>query len=86
MEKKEEIFTEPREIITFLEKGRGENIIFLVNTHPWYSHLEIYRIVSQKSALSPGTEDDTIRPSNLETINVKPTVNADAVKKQCCSN
>ena len=47
---------------------------------------EIYRIVSQKSALSPGGGDeDTIRPgANLETINVKPsTVNTDAVKKQC---
>ena len=47
---------------------------------------EIYRIVSAKTVLSPGDESDVIRPSNLETINVKPTVNTDAVKKQCCNS
>ena len=46
---------------------------------------EIHRIVSQKSALSPG-EEDVIRPANLETINVKPTVNTEAVRRQCCSS
>ena len=46
---------------------------------------EIHRIVSQKSALSPG-EEDVIRPTNLETINVKPTVNTEAVRRQCCSS
>ena len=47
--------------------------------------LEIHRIVSQKSALSPG-EEDVIRPANLETINVKPTVNTEAVRRQCCNS
>ena len=32
---------------------------------------EIYRIVSQKTALSPGEMEETIRPSGLEAINVK---------------
>jgi hypothetical protein len=32
---------------------------------------EIYRIVSQKTALSPGEVEETIRPSGLEAINVK---------------
>jgi len=32
---------------------------------------EIYRIVCQKSALSPGDMEETIRPSGLEAINVK---------------
>ena len=51
-----------------------------------FTHMsEIHRIVSQKSALSPG-EEDVIRPANLETINVKPTVNAEAVRRQCCSS
>ena len=26
------------------------------------------------------------RPSNLETVNVKPTVNTEAVRKQCCNS
>ena len=47
---------------------------------------EIYRIVSAKTVLSPGDEADVIRPNNLETINVKPTVNTDAVRKQCCNS
>ena len=47
---------------------------------------EIYRIVSQKSALAPGEEDTVIRPSNLETVTVKPTVNTEAVRRQCCSS
>ena len=42
--------------------------------------------MSAKTVLSPGDESDVIRPSNLETINVKPTVNTDAVKKQCCNS
>ena len=52
---------------------------------------EIYRIVSQKQ-LRDLSEDDgggggqTIRPSNGEPINLKPTVNTEAVRKQCCSN
>ena len=51
-----------------------------------FTHMsEIHRIVSQKSALSPG-EEDVIRPANLETINVKPTVNTEAVRRQCCSS
>jgi len=44
---------------------------------------EIYRIVSQKQIRDP-PEGDTIRPQNVEPIDVKPTVNADSVRKQCC--
>jgi len=44
---------------------------------------EIYRIVSQKQIRDP-PEGDTIRPHNVEQIDVKPTVNADSVRKQCC--
>ncbi|KAG8253901.1 Ras- protein Rab-11A [Homalodisca vitripennis] len=29
-------------------------------------------------------EGDTIRPTNVEAIDVKPTVNTDSVRKQCC--
>lgn len=43
---------------------------------------EIYRIVSQKQIRDP-PEGDVIRPSNVEPIDVKPTVTAD-VRKQCC--
>ena len=56
------------------------------NISPFDEYSEIYRIVSAKTVLSPGEESDVIRPSNLETINVKPTVNTDAVKKQCCNS
>ena len=52
----------------------------------WCCGAEIYRIVSQKSALAPGEEDTVIRPSNLETVTVKPTVNTEAVRRQCCSS
>lgn len=44
--------------------------------------VEIYRIVSQKQMRDP-PEGDTIRP-NVEPIDVKPTVNTDNVRKQCC--
>ncbi len=44
--------------------------------------VEIYRIVSQKQMRDP-PEGDTIRP-NVEPIDVKPTVNTDSVRKQCC--
>ncbi|PSN39335.1 Ras-related protein Rab-11A [Blattella germanica] len=44
---------------------------------------EIYRIVSQKQIRDP-PEGDTIRPHNVEQIDVKPTVNAESVRKQCC--
>jgi len=47
---------------------------------------EIYRIVSQKQLRDPGEDDVTIRPNNVETINVKPTVNTDSVRKQCCNS
>ena len=59
---------------------------FLLTFLPFNNCSEIYRIVSAKTVLSPGDESDVIRPSNLETINVKPTVNTDAVKKQCCNS
>ncbi|KAK9754741.1 Ras family [Popillia japonica] len=39
---------------------------------------EIYRIVSQKQIRDP-PEGDTIRPQNVEPIDVKPTVNSDSV-------
>lgn len=45
--------------------------------------LEIYRIVSQKQIRDP-PEGDTIRPQNVEPIDVKPTVSTDSVRKQCC--
>lgn len=48
-----------------------------------FSVAEIYRIVSQKQIRDP-PEGDTIRPHNVEQIDVKPTVNADSVRKQCC--
>ncbi|XP_075230619.1 RAS oncogene family member Rab11 [Lycorma delicatula] len=44
---------------------------------------EIYRIVSQKQIRDP-PEGDLIRPHNVEAIDVKPTVNTDSVRKQCC--
>lgn len=44
---------------------------------------EIYRIVSQKQIRDP-PEGDVIRPTNVESIDVKPTVSADSVRKQCC--
>ncbi|KAH8307666.1 hypothetical protein KR044_007754 [Drosophila immigrans] len=47
-----------------------------------YFFAEIYRIVSQKQIRDP-PEGDVIRPSNVEPIDVKPTVTAD-VRKQCC--
>ena len=43
---------------------------------------EIYRIVSQKQIRDP-PEGDVIRPSNVEPIDVKPTVTSE-VRKQCC--
>nr|CAD7194346.1 unnamed protein product [Timema douglasi] len=42
---------------------------------------EIYRIVSQKQIRDP-PEGDTIRPQNVEPIDVKPTVNTESVRKQ----
>ena len=51
---------------------------------------EIHRIVSQKQLRDPNGGDDdnggTIRPNNVETINVKPTVSTENVRRQCCSN
>lgn len=44
---------------------------------------EIYRIVSQKQIRDP-PEGDTIRPQNVEQIEVKPTMNAEGMRKQCC--
>jgi len=53
-----------------------------------YAHAEIYRIVSQKQLSDPdspdGDRDNPIR--NVETINVKPTVSTDHVRKQCCNS
>lgn len=48
-----------------------------------YLIAEIYRIVSQKQIRDP-PEGDVIRPTNVEAIDVKPTVSADSVRKQCC--
>lgn len=48
----------------------------------WFS-AEIYRIVSQKQIRDP-PEGDTIRPHNVEQIDVKPTMGSDSVRKQCC--
>lgn len=45
--------------------------------------IEIYRIVSQKQIRDP-PEGETIRPQNVEAIDVKPTVNTESVRKQCC--
>ncbi|KAJ6641047.1 Ras-related protein Rab-11A [Pseudolycoriella hygida] len=44
---------------------------------------EIYRIVSQKQIRDP-PEGDVIRPSNVEPIDVKPTVPSNSIHKQCC--
>ncbi|CAB0034870.1 unnamed protein product [Trichogramma brassicae] len=44
---------------------------------------EIYRIVSQKQIRDP-PEGDTIRPQNVEPIDVKPTMSSEGVRKQCC--
>lgn len=49
----------------------------------WLCFTEIYRIVSQKQIRDP-PEGDTIRPTNVEAIDVKPTVNTDSVRRQCC--
>ena len=50
---------------------------------------EIHRIVSQKQLRDPNGGDDdnggTIRPNNVETINVKPTVSTENVRRQCCN-
>jgi len=46
---------------------------------------EIYNFVSQKQMRDP-PEGDTIRPTNIEPIDVKPTVNSDNVRKQCCQS
>lgn len=48
-----------------------------------FCFVEIYRIVSQKQIRDP-PEGDTIRPQNVEPIDVKPTMNSDGVRKQCC--
>lgn len=61
------------------------SIIWIENLH-WhcfFSVTEIYRIVSQKQIRDP-PEGDVIRPTNVEPIDVKPTVSADSVRKQCC--
>ena len=47
-----------------------------------FDFVEIYRIVSQKQIRDP-PEGDVIRPSNVEPIDVKPTVTSE-VRKQCC--
>lgn len=44
---------------------------------------EIYRIVSQKQIRDP-PEGETIRAQNVESIDVKPTMNSDNMRKQCC--
>lgn len=60
------------------------NVIFCVKAqYVNYIILEIYRIVSQKQIRDP-PEGDTIRPQNVEPIDVKPTMNTDSVRKQCC--
>lgn len=51
----------------------------------FHHYSEIYNIVSQKQMRDP-PEGDTIRPTNIEPIDVKPTVNSDNVRKQCCQS
>lgn len=47
---------------------------------------EIYRIVSQKQLSDPDDADGDGNPiRNVETINVKPTVSTDNVRRQCCN-
>jgi Ras-related protein Rab-11A len=48
-----------------------------------YNIAEIYRIVSQKQIRDP-PEGDTIRPQNVEPIDVKPTMSSEGMRKQCC--
>lgn len=63
--------------------GKQPNIITLdIILTTSSSFLEIYRIVSQKQIRDP-PEGDVIRPSNVEPIDVKPTVTSE-VRKQCC--
>jgi len=52
-------------------------------SHNLFVFIEIYRIVSQKQIRDP-PEGDTIRPQNVEQIEVKPTMNAEGMRKQCC--
>ena len=61
-------------------------IPFSIVLRDWLGWSEIHRIVSQKQLRDPGNEDgDRIRPNNVETINVKPTVNTENVRRQCCN-
>lgn len=57
--------------------------IFKNKKHHYLIITEIYRIVSQKQIRDP-PEGDTIRPQNVEPIDVKPTMNSEGMRKQCC--
>ena len=71
-------------------------LIIFVNYHILSSHLfpnavhncqtEIYRIVSQRQFHDLSKEEATICPNKVETINVKPSVNSESVRKQCCNS
>lgn len=56
---------------------------FLQHFSSLFRFTEIYRIVSQKQIRDP-PEGDVIRPSNVEPIDVKPTVPSNSIHKQCC--
>lgn len=59
------------------------NVKYLCNNNSYLNVAEIYRIVSQRQIRDP-PEGDTIRPQNVEPIDVKPTMNSDGMRKQCC--
>jgi len=58
-------------------------VLYCLISHNLFVFTEIYRIVSQKQIRDP-PEGDTIRPQNVEQIEVKPTMNAEGMRKQCC--
>jgi len=58
-------------------------VFYCLISHNLFVFTEIYRIVSQKQIRDP-PEGDTIRPQNVEQIEVKPTMNAEGMRKQCC--
>jgi len=58
-------------------------VFYCLISYNLFVFTEIYRIVSQKQIRDP-PEGDTIRPQNVEQIEVKPTMNAEGMRKQCC--
>ena len=49
----------------------------------WLGGVTSYKYYPLISLIFSSSPD---RPSNLETVNVKPTVNTEAVRKQCCNS